>query len=304
MSLEFGSVLYMGLIALIARLTGVEFVLFPELGALSHDILKRPQGTWARSPVMLVATPVATALVGTLMTRHFAYGAFSVLLDIGASVLMIFVSRSPIAPAISAGLLPLTMGYRSWWYPPSIVLGTGLLAIVSVAVRRWNVQLPSSTSPDSVRDRVDDTMEIAPFYLSWVSPFLVLLVMLAGIAQWTGMRFVLFPPLVVIAFEMFAHPEVCPWARRAWHLPLACTASAALGVLLVALFGVGIAGTMLSILGSILLLRMIDLHAPPVLAVGLLPMIIPHPDYRFVLAVLVGTVMLVGVFVCWRRITA
>ncbi|MDE2155205.1 MAG: hypothetical protein KGJ32_04815 [Xanthomonadaceae bacterium] len=294
----------MGLIALIARLTGVEFVLFPELGALSHDILKRPHGTWARSPIMLVATPVATALVGTLITRHLAYGALPVLLDIGASVLMIFVSRSPIAPAISAGLLPLTMGYRSWWYPPSIVLGTGLLAVISVVVRRWSVQSqsPSPASPDSVRDRVDDTMEIAPFYLGWVSPFLVLLVMLAGIAQWTGMRFVLFPPLVVIAFEMFAHPRVCPWARRVWHLPLACTASAALGVLLVALFGVGIAGTMLSMLGSVLILRALDLHAPPALAVGLLPMIIPHPDYRFVVAVLTGTIMLVGVFVCWRRI--
>ncbi|MDE3072354.1 MAG: HPP family protein [Pseudomonadota bacterium] len=302
MNLEFGSVLYMGLIALIARLTGVEFVLFPELGALSHDILKRPQGTWARSPVMLVATPVATALVGTLITRHLAYGAFPVLLDIAASVLMIFVSRSPIAPAISAGLLPLTMGYRSWWYPPSIVLGTGLLAIVSVVVRRRAARLP--VPPDAVRDRVDDTMEVAPFYLGWVSPFLVLLVLLAGIAQWTGMRFVLFPPLVVIAFEMFAHPAVCPWARRAWHLPLACTASAALGVLLVALFGAGIAGTMLSMLGSVLILRALDLHAPPALAVGLLPMIIPHPDYRFVLAVLTGTVMLVGVFACWRRIAA
>ncbi len=38
----------------------------------------------------------------------------------------------------------------------------------------------------------------------------------------TGWRFILFPPLVVIGFEMFVHPDVCPWAKRPLMLPVAC----------------------------------------------------------------------------------
>jgi hypothetical protein len=47
----------MGLIALAARLTGVELLMFPELGALSEDIIKRPYETWASAPFMLVLPP-------------------------------------------------------------------------------------------------------------------------------------------------------------------------------------------------------------------------------------------------------
>jgi hypothetical protein len=63
------------------------------------------------------------------------------------------------APAMSAGLFPLTFGIRSTLYAPSLLLGLDALALV----------------------------------------------------QATGWRFLLFPPLVVIAFEMFAHVQVCPW---------------------------------------------------------------------------------------------
>ncbi|EQD37481.1 conserved hypothetical protein, membrane, partial [mine drainage metagenome] len=78
--------LYIGLIALVAQASGYVYVLFPELGALGHDILKRPRGTWARAPLMLIFTPLATAVVGTLITRHLPYGVTSVLLDVGFSV--------------------------------------------------------------------------------------------------------------------------------------------------------------------------------------------------------------------------
>ena len=122
--------------ALIAASTGLTFVLFPELGALSHDILKRPRGTWARAPWMLVITPFFTGMVGTLITQHFAYGPASVLGITGAAFFIIWLLRSPIAPAISAGLLPLTLGEPSWWYPPSLLVGLVLLAIFPQVWRR------------------------------------------------------------------------------------------------------------------------------------------------------------------------
>src|SRR5450631_223355 len=93
---EVATAFYIIIIALIAQLTGLSFVLFPELGALSHDILKRPHGTWAKAPLMLVVTPFMTGVVGTLVTRNLPYSMVSVLLTVGSAILIIRLLRSPI----------------------------------------------------------------------------------------------------------------------------------------------------------------------------------------------------------------
>lgn len=288
----------MGLIAFTAHLSGIGLLLFPELGALSHDILKRPHGTWANAPLMLVLTPLLTAGMGIGITRHMDYGALSVLLDVLASVLVISASRSPIAPAISAGLLPLVLGVHSWWYPPAITFGTGLLALLSVIQRRLYPPPP----PPTARDVVDDVMERTPSALGWLSPFVLVVTLLAGLAQWTGLRFILFPPLVVIGFEMFAHPQVCPWVARPWRLPLACALSAAAGVGAVGLFGAGMGAAMVVMALGIIVLHLLDLHAPPVLAVGMLPMVMPHPGWAFVAAVGIGTSLFIVAFRLWQTV--
>ena len=296
---ESGTAVYIGLIALIARSSGLYFILFPELGALGHDILKRPEGTWARAPVMLIVTPLLTAVVGTLIARDLPYGLLSVLLDVGCSVLAITVLRSPIAPAISAGLLPLILGIRSFWYPPSLLIGTGLLAFVAV-LRTWRI-VPRAAATREAQDVLDDEVEEAPRGLSWIPFFLVFLILTFVASDLTGWRFILFPPLVVIGFEAFAHPVVCPWATRPMALMFACGLTAAAGVLCVLLLGTGPIGAMCSILAAVLVLRVLELHVPPALAVGLLPFVMAHPSFRFPLAVLVGTGIETAAFLAWRR---
>ena len=297
---EISTTLYIGLIALAAQASGYFYILFPELGALGHDILKRPRGAWARAPLMLVLTPLATAGVGTLITRHLPYGLTSVLLDVGFSVLAITGLRSPIAPAISAGLLPLTLGIHSLRYPPSLLIGTGILACI--ALLRARMTAPAAPTVAPARDRVDDEVEEAPVTLSWV-PFFVVFIILAVVAgELTGWRLVLFPPLVVIGFEAFAHPAVCPWAARPLALGAACGLAATAGVLCVSFLGADPLGAMCSILAGILIVRALDLHVPPALAVGLLPFVMAHPSFRFPAAVVLGTAIETVVFLGWRRL--
>ncbi len=162
---------------------------------------------------MLVVTPFLTALGGTLITRHLPYGMIAVLLSVGYSVLIIGALRSPIAPAISAGLLPLCLDLRSWWYPPSLLIGTGLLA--GIAVLRSKIEGTAVLSGEEPHDFADDIVEEAPADYSWVPFFVVFLIVTIAVSGITGWRLVLFPPLVVIAFEAFAHSSVCPWAGRA-----------------------------------------------------------------------------------------
>jgi len=110
--------LYMAGIAETALVTGAFFVLFPELGALAHDTLTRPRGTWSNALILLVVTPSLAAVLGILVSRHYSYGYLSVLLAVGGSLAVIKILRSPITPSISAALLPVVFAEKSWLYPP------------------------------------------------------------------------------------------------------------------------------------------------------------------------------------------
>lgn len=291
------AIAFIALIVLVAQEPGLAAILFPELGALAYDVFRRPRGAWARAPVFLTATPFVTAVLGTFVTRHLDYGVASVVVTVGLATLVVNVLRSPIAPSISAALLPLTLGQTTWWYPPSILVGTGLLAALAVVRSRFSSRrTPPSATPD-------DLVEEAPRGAGWIAPYGVVIVAMAFAASLTGWRFVLFPPLAVIGFEMLAHPVVCPWARRPIALPISCTASALAGVVAFNLLGGGAVAAASTMAAGALVLWALDVHIPPALAVGLLPFVIEHPGYRFVGAVAVGASFTTVLFVAWRRLS-
>jgi hypothetical protein len=274
--------------------------LFPELGALSHDVFTRPQGTWARSPVLLAITPALTAVLGIVIARALPYGMLSVLLVVGGSVAIVLALRSPVAPAISAGLLPLTIGVKSWWYPPGILLGTTLLAALSFAWGRVLKKHPATSA--AAAEAVDDAIERTPTHYYWL-PALIGFVAVAALAvDLTGLRFILFPPLVVISFEMLGHTAICPWAKRPLVLPIACFLTALGGLLCWRMFGVSPLAAASSMGWGIVVLRAFDLHIPPALAIALLPLVMDSPTIAYPVSVGAGTVLLTLWFVACQRL--
>ena len=292
------AVVYMATIAEVAIATGAFYILFPELGALSHDIFTRPRGSWASAPVLLVITPVLTAVLGTLVTRNLPYGYLSVMLIVCGALAIILALKSPIAPAISAGLLPLALGVGSLWYPPGIVFGTALLAVLSTIWRRI------SDEPLQHKAAAREDEDVAAGHESYwrLIPLLVLVLIAVSVVKLTNLRFVLFPPLVVIGFEMFVHTKHCPWATRTLSLPIVCLLTAAGGLLCRLYLGVGAASSMSSMAIGILVLRIFDIHIPPALAVALLPQVIDSPTISYPVAVAIGTSLLSGSFVLYNRI--
>jgi hypothetical protein len=101
---ELLAIAFMGSVAVAAVSTGVTLLLFPELAALSHDVMTRPDGEWAQQPLRLIATPTLTAMAGLFVTRHAHYGAVPVLVIVLPCLAVIRLLRSSIAPAISAGV--------------------------------------------------------------------------------------------------------------------------------------------------------------------------------------------------------
>lgn len=296
---EIISLAYIAMIALVANATGAFYVLFPELGALSHDVFTRPHGTWANSPTMVAITPVITGAIGIVITNSMPYGFSSVLLNVIAAIIVVLGLRSPVAPAISAGLLPLVLGVTSWWYPPGIMFGTVLLAALSIPWKRYAArdELPIVESAEEVAE--DITHEVAaPVRARWekLAALLAFVAVAVLAVKITGWRFILFPPLVVIGFEMFVHPDICPWAKRPLMLPVACFLTALGGFIFWKILGVNPITAALCMGWGIIVLRTVDLHVPPALAVALLPLVMTNPTLIYPFAVGLGTLLLTGWF--------
>ena len=295
-------VLFLGGVTLIAKASGIALILFPELAALTHDVLIRPDGRWAKQPMQLVITPTLTALVGLLLTRHLHYGAISMVLVVALSLAVIRFTRSAIAPAISAGLLPMVLGERSWIYPLAIFLGLGMLLAVLVFWNYVNERLSPSTSDRPEDSRIVDQLEAVPHDRFWAASLLFFVLVLGGVAQKSGLRFLVFPPLIVIAYELLGHPEVPDWMKRPVLFPVVCSLTASIGLSTYRLLHFTPLAVMCSAIGSMVMLRLFSMHMPPALAIGLLPFVMTSPNYMFPVSVLFGTTALSLYFYAYRRL--
>jgi hypothetical protein len=298
---------YMGAIGLAAHLTGIYLLLFPELAALSHDVMTRPQGKWASQPGRIVLTPTLTAVVGLFITRHTSYGAISIALIVLASLVIIKLLGSAIGPALSAGALPMVLDERSWMYPMAILLGLTGLVVILWMWQRYGPRLDTPSRYSRNDSRVIDELESAPHDRFWVVTLLIFVLLLGVPAQLTGLRFILFPPLIVMAYELFGHPEIPGWMERPALFPLVCVLTACVGVVARHLCRSSAIGVMLTVLCSIAILRAFKVHMPPALAVGLLPFVMTAPNMRYALSVGIGTVALTLCFCCrgsLRKISA
>ena len=295
----FVAILFIAGITATSVATGAFYLLFPELGALAQDTLTRPRGTWSNALLLLVVTPALTAIVGILVVRHCAYGYLSVLLAVGGAVALIKLLRSPIAPAISAALLPVVFAEKSWWYPPAVLLGTTVLAIVCALWKRSPMVLRHSRTVPEHSIRHSPELPQAGYAYLGLGVFLVLAVLCVKL---TGLRFLLFPPLAVLGFEMFSRPRTCAWAGRPLLMPLACFLTAGGRALLLEVLGLSPLAAAAGMACGFLVLYVLDVHIPPAMAVALIPLIMTRPTFMFPIAVALGTLLLTICFLLYRRL--
>ena len=286
---------FLAAISWIAAELHLPYVLFPELGALTWVIVGDPRHPWARSPALLLLTPLLTGVVGLSVSQLLPYGPLAVLLAVGGSLLVVVALRSPIAPALSAGLLPLALDIRSWAYPFALLIGTGGLALLSHLRRQpgWPWRSAEGFS------RAGAALAQAPFapgsLRSWGPVFAVFLLGGVLLARWLGSPLVLFPPLLVIAFDRLAHRRHCRWRRRPGAMLVTANSAALVGLLLVLLLGVTPWAVFLASLLGASLLRRAHLFFPPAMGMTLLPFVIPRPPLSYPLLTLAGCLWLLVV---------
>lgn len=286
-------------IVVAAQCHGWHYLFFPGLAALAYDVLSRPWGKWASQPGRLIVTPTLGAATGTLITRIFPYGVLAILLVVTASVLLLTLLRSNIAPAIAAASLPLFLGIKSWLYPVSVGLSLILLAAILLP---WQQYCRGKYQWRNARSTsIDDDLESLPHTTIWMFPFFSFVTIMAFCATASGLRLILFPPLVVIAYEMFAHASACPWAGRPLALTAACFLTSTLGWAAVSLLGSRGIAAACAMVSCVITLRVLQLHLPPALALGLLPLVIDSPNIKYPISVAIGTGALTLAFQLYHR---
>jgi magnesium-transporting ATPase (P-type) len=75
-----------------------------------------------------------------------------------------------------------------------------------------------------------DALETYPRNRFWTITLLTFVLLLGVPAQRTGLPFILFPPLIVMAYELFGHPEVPGRMARPTLFPLVCILAASVRV--------------------------------------------------------------------------
>ncbi|MDE2390314.1 MAG: hypothetical protein KGL65_01765 [Rhodospirillales bacterium] len=254
-------------------------LLFPELAALAYGVFTNPAGPWAKAPVHLLLTPVLTAFIGTLLARHFGFGVIPVALSVASSILSLALLRSPITPAISAGLLPIVLTIHSYAYPLSVALAVTLL-IATNAILNGDERGGQLASPQWRRKAL--------------GAYGLFILALALAAAFSGWRLILFPPLAVLAFDRMVLGANHLWRGRIPVLLLAGGLNASAAALLLNLLGNTPLTVAAGVAAGILLLRLLRFHAAPVLAIGLLPFVTGQGDGRAVGAIMLGLLALYG----------
>lgn len=300
LAMQITALLYVVAVAEAAHCSGWHYLLFPALAALSDDVLTRPWGRWANQPGRLVGTPTLGAITGALITRTWSYQVFSVLLVVVSCLLLIAALKSNITPAIAVGMLPLVLGIKSFMYPVSVMMGMVVLVMILVPCRRhFSAKYPEPCAADDDEGGSETTVAAK----NWILPLFLFLAVMAWSASASGLRLILFPPLVVMAYEIFNRATSCPWALKPVTLPFACFFTAIAGCVAVKLFGSGSVAAGCSMAAGIMILHLLQIHMPPALAIGLLPVVINSSDFKYPASVCIGATALMLAFLLYRQFT-
>lgn len=259
-------VLVLAMLAL-AQAMGRQEVIFPEIAALAFGAWVMERMPWRGRALLLWLSPTLAAVTGIVLQQYLPHHPFlAVLLAFAAVAVELRLCRSGILPAVSAAILPIITRVDSWWYPASVCLLTGAIALGRTRL--------SAGAPRSAPG------ETGPDWRRWLK-LGVIIAAASALALASDWLFLIAPPLFVLAIEL-SDPHHPARAHPVKTL-IVVSAAAAIGSGCLAL-GALIPGCPLLVpaglaLALVLALeRRLDLFSPPTIALALVPTIVP-PAY-------------------------
>jgi hypothetical protein len=263
----------------VAEYTGQKEIIFPEIAALALGAWVMEKSPWRGTNLQFWLSPSLAALTGMLIVHFFVYQPFlMVTAAFCLVVLQLKLAHSAILPSISAAILPIITRSDSWWYPLSVCVMAGIIALG----RRVLNSNDSQTSPLIEAARTSgvtakDRWTLAESAL-W-GKLLAGVSLVTAVAVGFDLLFMVAPPLIVAFVEM-SKPggPVQKKMGRALIVIVLAAFSGVFWLLLihtVLLWPVWVSSC-ISAMTVFLLYHALRMPFPPAVAIALLPTILPE----------------------------
>lgn len=259
------SIVLIGIMGLVAGLTGKTEIIFPETAALltgSFLVNKRPwnvpHGIWTLEMSLC-------ALAGILISRYVELPLyFKILIAVAAVIILLAAGRTGMTPTVSACALPVLIGTTDWIYVIAVIVISAVCDAGSAIAERAGLTEP--------RTYVREGRPLTHWLLLYVLFAAVLTVAVA-----TGLKFMAAPPLIV------AYIGLCGPGALQIHRPVRTVilfTGTALAGALCCLLSIHTAVPvsvclMLAAAGAWAICTALHRFFPPAAAIAILPFILP-----------------------------
>lgn len=296
--------LLVGLMVGASQLLGEPEIIFPEITALAVGAWLAPRQPWRVSRPMMFLLIAAFSVLGVLFNLYLPLPlVFKVLLAFFICQAALTLCDTTFAPLISAAVLPILLGTRSWVYPLSSCVMTLLIIAGQWLLEKAGVRAPQEIpQPLPLRQRMG-----MPQLTGWLKLLgCASLVILPALGL--GATFCMAPPLLV-GFTELANPE-SPARKRPGPLVLLVFACAMAGSICRLVFtqtlGLPLTVSALIVTGiALTLMQGLKLYFPPAGAVAILPFLLPSSIlWMYPIQVGLGFIALMGIAMGFFRSAA
>jgi len=247
-------------------------IIFPELAALAVGAWVLGNQRWLDRPLLICISPTLAAVTGTIIVHFLSqYQVVAILLAFVVVSIELSLMRSHITPSISAAILPIFLQIDSLYYP----LAVGVLTAI-IALPQQMLLLTDKKQLDGTGEIVQLEQNKGRNFLQWLGIFTVVssMTFVAFDLHW---QFIVAPPLIVTFVEIIRHKEGMSGKR--FKLVVLLGSAALWGTFsMIGLHNMGqlplvfVAGC--SVIGVLILFRLLKFSFPPAMAIALLPTII------------------------------
>lgn len=254
---------------LVAELSGENEIIFPEICALTIGAWISEQQPWMTNKRRIFILMTLAALFGVLVVRYMPVPLiFQVCTCFAFTGIILTALKTNFVPIISACILPVYLGTKSWIYPISVSL-MALIIIIAQWIMEKNHLRP-------VNNFVPCEFCIKKQVIKW-SKLLLVFGLIALIPFKTHQIYFLAPPLIVMFTEL-SNPK-SPIRKKVPYIVCLMTLASTIGCMMRFVLNIhlGLPLSLCTLIACLILFIILDkmqIFFPPAGAILLIPMIL------------------------------
>lgn len=272
----------------IAELSGEKEIIFPEICALTIGAWISEQQPWRTNKRRIFILMSMAALFGVIVVRYISLPLiFQVCLCFAFTGITLTLFKTNFVPIISACILPVYLGTKSWIYPISVSLMALIIISAQWCMEKFHFR--------PVNNFVPCEFDIKKQIIKWTKLLLVF-GLIALIPFKTHQIYFLAPPLIVMFTEL-SNPK-SPARKKVPYIIGLMTFASCIGCLmrLVLNIHLGLPLSLCTVLACFVLftaINKVQIYFPPAGAILLIPMILDEKLLLlFPVEVFIGAVIL------------